>query len=40
MQYDGQWLRDRRHGTGTLTIENAGKAGGSQQYNILFYHDM
>ncbi|CAE7254390.1 rsph10b, partial [Symbiodinium necroappetens] len=25
MQYDGQWLRDRRHGTGTLTIESAGK---------------
>ena len=29
MQYDGQWLRDRRHGTGTLTIESAGKAGSS-----------
>ena len=26
MQYDGQWLRDRRHGTGTLTIESAGGA--------------
>ena len=25
MQYDGQWLRDRRHGSGTLTIESAGK---------------
>ena len=26
MQYDGQWLRDRRNGNGTLTIESAGKA--------------